>query len=174
VVIVRSEGASGRAELHLQSALHHEMRSALRKPDTAPISNVWTGRNLRLATSPPLTRPMNDIIRDVFALSPDVRYVAIYLNGRLEMASRAAANASSEESDRYEELIVNPTLLTLARQRGEIDCGGLAFLLVRYGHFYQLILPVGSGHVSVSIEPTDAPLALLDGVRAAVQKGLAD
>lgn len=36
------------------------------------------------------------------------------------------ADASSSESDRYEELLVNPTLITLARQRGEIDCGGRA------------------------------------------------
>ena len=43
-------------------------------------------------------------------------------------------DASGLESDRYEELLVNPTLLTLATQRGNIDCGGLKYLIVRYGN----------------------------------------
>ncbi|HEX6048536.1 MAG TPA: hypothetical protein VFZ21_04685 [Gemmatimonadaceae bacterium] len=34
-------------------------------------------------------------------------------------------------ADRYEELIVNPTLITLTKQRGDIDCGGLEFLVIR-------------------------------------------
>ena len=32
---------------------------------------------------------------------------------------------------------MNPTLLTLARQRGGIDCGGLDDLVVAYGSFFQ-------------------------------------
>ena len=47
-------------------------------------------------------------------------------------------DASSGESDRYEELLVNPTLLTLAAQRGDIDCGGLRYLVVAYRNFWQL------------------------------------
>ena len=42
---------------------------------------------------------------------------------------------------RYEELLVNPTLLELTRQRGNIDCGGLEYLVIRYGNFFQLVLP---------------------------------
>jgi len=51
--------------------------------------------------------------------------VAVYREGQLEMkAKEAAANPSSPESDRYEELLVNPTLIMLTSQRGNIDCGG--------------------------------------------------
>jgi hypothetical protein len=38
----------------------------------------------------------------------------------------ALTGASSSESDRCEELLVNSTLLTLTHQSGEIDCGGPA------------------------------------------------
>jgi hypothetical protein len=90
----------------------------------------------------------------IFRLGEAVRYVAVYRDGRLEMRSRpGTAGASSSESDRYEELLVNPTLLKLASQRGDIDCGGLESLLVRYGNFYQFVMPTGWGHVSVCIEP---------------------
>jgi hypothetical protein len=44
-------------------------------------------------------------------------------------------NASASVSDRYEELILNPAVLGLTRERGRIDCGGLEFVLVRYGNF---------------------------------------
>lgn len=110
---------------------------------------------------------MNDLATRVFALSPDVRYVATYLDGALDLAARPAPNASAAESDRYEELLVNPTLLTLARQRGNIDCGGLQFLLVRYGHFFQLVVPVEGGHVSVAVEADGRPLQIAEGVLAA-------
>jgi hypothetical protein len=51
-----------------------------------------------------------------------------------------ASDAAQAESDKYEELIVNPALLTLVQQRGNIDCGGARFLVVRYGNFYQLVI----------------------------------
>jgi hypothetical protein len=59
------------------------------------------------------------MINDIFALSNDVRYVAIYRDGHLETKSKEGTiDASSSDSDRYEELLVNPTLITLATQRG--------------------------------------------------------
>jgi hypothetical protein len=80
------------------------------------------------------------VIEQIFAVSPAVRYVALYRNGELTSRQRAGAEgASSSESDRYEELLVNPVLLTLVRQGGNIDCGGAEFVIVRYGNFYQLI-----------------------------------
>jgi hypothetical protein len=69
-----------------------------------------------------------------------------------------AEGASSSESDKYQELIANPVMLKAATQRGNIDCGGPEYLLVRYGNFFQFILPVSWGHVSVCIEK-DAKLA---------------
>ncbi len=90
----------------------------------------------------------------VFAVSHAVRYVAVYRNGSLASRQRPGiAGASAGESDKYEELIVNPTLITLLRQRGEIDCGGLDYALIRYGNFFELVVPLRDGHLSVGIEP---------------------
>ena len=52
------------------------------------------------------------MIDEIFAISDDVRYVAIYRDGQLESKSKGnTQGASSSESDRYEELLVNPTRL---------------------------------------------------------------
>jgi hypothetical protein len=110
------------------------------------------------------------MIEEIFSLSKHIRYVAVYREGRLTTQARAAAaGASSPESDRYEELLVNPTLITLASQRGNIDCGGLDYLIVRYGRFFQFVLPTGWGHVSVCIEKTADPVVLGEQVKCLVQ-----
>lgn len=106
------------------------------------------------------------IIDDLLSISPGVRYVAVYRFGALESRERAGlSGASASESDRYEELIVNPTLLTLVRQRGEIDCGGARWLLVRYGNFFLLLFPVEGGHVSVGFEPGEDPVLREPAIR---------
>ena len=57
------------------------------------------------------------------------RYVALYRKGELVSRQKSqVAGASAAESDKYEELFVNPTLLKLARQRGNLDCGGARFV----------------------------------------------
>ncbi len=77
----------------------------------------------------------------------------------LSMRQRpGTGQASAAGSDRYEELLVNPTILKLSTQRGDIDCGGLRYVIVRYGNFYQLIVPTNRGHVSVAFEPRDGPI----------------
>ena len=94
------------------------------------------------------------LIDRLFQLSPQVRYVAVRRAGALMLRQREGVENSSDlESDRYEELLVNPTLLTLTSQRGDIDCGGLRYVLVRYGNFFQCVRPFEDGHVSVAIEP---------------------
>ncbi len=106
----------------------------------------------------------------VFAVSPAIRYVALGRGQDVQLKERAElAGASSSESDRYEELLVNPTLLTLARQRGEIDCRGLDYLIVAYGSFFQLVLPLADGHLSVAIERSQAPTDLVEPIRAAIR-----
>jgi hypothetical protein len=106
------------------------------------------------------------LLDSLFALSGEVRYVALYVGDDLAMRQRRGiSEASASESDRYEELLVNPTLLTLAGQRGRIDCGGLDFILIRYGNFFQLVHPLKVGHVSIAIEPEADPLSLVPGVR---------
>ena len=110
------------------------------------------------------------MIDKIFGLSKSIRYVAIYRNDQLESKSKAGTSfASSSESDRYEELLVNPTLLKLASQRGNIDCGGLHYLLVRYGNFFQFVLPTSGGHVSVCIEGDANPIEIGNRIRLLVK-----
>ena len=59
----------------------------------------------------------------IFAISEQIRYVAFGSGQDVVLRERSGLiDASTGESDRYEELLVNPTLLTLAGQRGDIDC----------------------------------------------------
>jgi hypothetical protein len=107
---------------------------------------------------------------DIFSISTDIRYVAIYRDGQLSTQSKTGTlGASGEDSDKYEELLVNPTLLKLASQRGKIDCGGFNYLIVRYGNFFQFVLPMDWGHVSVCFEPTSDPVTLGQKVASVVQ-----
>ena len=96
---------------------------------------------------------MSDLHGDVFAISPDIRYVAVAHGQQVQKRSRPGLhNASSSDSDLYEELLVNPTLLTLATQRGTIDCGGLRYLIIGYGHFQHLDVPSPARHISIAFE----------------------
>ena len=109
---------------------------------------------------------MKKLIRSLFSLSEHIRYVAIYDHGESTSLSKAGlAGTSSSESDRYEELIVNPTLLKLVTQRGIIDCGGIEFVIIRYGNFYQIVMPIGEGHISICVEPHADPLKLIEPIR---------
>lgn len=93
------------------------------------------------------------IIDSLFESFEDVRYAAIYKNNDLLFKQKKEVSNSSEAAtDKYEELLVNPTLLTLAKQRGDIDCGGLNFIIVGYGNFYQLIKKTNDGHFSVCLK----------------------
>lgn len=94
------------------------------------------------------------IIENLFERFEAIRYVAIYIDENLVFKQKAnAENSSAGGTDKFEELLVNPTLLKLASQRGNIDCGGLRFLIVGYGNFYQLVksLPNG-GHLSICLD----------------------
>jgi hypothetical protein len=113
-------------------------------------------------------------IEALFALTPDIRYVAVYRGGELSSQERQdLADASASESDRYEELLVNPTLVTLARQRGDIDCGGLEYLVIRYGHFFQFVVPIEGGHASIAFEPHANPVEHAASLREIIDKSLA-
>jgi hypothetical protein len=110
---------------------------------------------------------MSDLHEDVFAISPDIRYVAVAHGQHVHMRSRPDLNnASSSDSDKYEELLVNPALLTLATQRGNIDCGGLRYLIIGYGHFHQLVVPAAGGHVSIAFELGASPVDYLQAILA--------
>jgi hypothetical protein len=95
----------------------------------------------------------NQIIDDLFNFLLEIRYVAIYQNDELTFKQRKqTSDSSSSDTDEYEELLVNPTLLTIARQRGNIDCGGLRFIIVGYGNFYQLVKEIKNEHISICLE----------------------
>ncbi len=95
----------------------------------------------------------NQIIDNLFNSFADIRYAAVYTNDELVFRQKQqTADSSSSDTDKYEELLVNPTLLTTARQRGNIDCGGLRFLIVGYGNFYQLIKEIKGGHISICLD----------------------
>jgi hypothetical protein len=95
----------------------------------------------------------NQIIDDLFNFLLEIRYVSIYQNDELTFKQRnQTSDSSSSDTDKYEELLVNPTLLTIARQRGNIDCGGLRFIIVGYGNFYQLVKEIKNGHISICLE----------------------
>jgi len=79
-------------------------------------------------------------------------------------------NASANESDKYEELLVNPTLIKLASQRGNIDCGGLEYLIIRYGNFFVLLTPCKNGHVNIGIDPDKNPFLFIETLNAILKK----
>jgi hypothetical protein len=112
----------------------------------------------------------NTGLRDaIFELGPHVRYVAFGSGQNVELQQREGlANASDAGSDFFEELLVNPTLLTLARQRGELDCGGLRCIIIGYGNFDEVVVPMANGHVSVGIELGADPVAVARQVRVLV------
>jgi hypothetical protein len=106
---------------------------------------------------------------EIFALGPHVRYVAFGSGQEVDMRQRAdIRDGSSSESDFFEELLVNPTLLALARQRGELDCGGLRYLIVAYGTFNVVVMPLNGGHVTVGVALDADPVATAAQVAALV------
>jgi hypothetical protein len=96
----------------------------------------------------------------LFPLDPHIRYVAENRGGTIvEMTQRPERpTLNPHETDRIEELIVNPVLLELVRRRGRLDLDGMRWVLIRYGTLYELVLPTDEGHVSVGID-LDADVA---------------
>ena len=110
------------------------------------------------------------LIDRVMALGAAVRYAALAHGADIVTRLRPDLRAddgttSSSETDRYEEMLVNPAILLLTKRRGEIDCGGLDHIIVGYGNFHQLIMPIEDGHLSVAIERNADPRAFIAPVR---------
>jgi len=112
-----------------------------------------------------------DALKDqLFALSGDIRYVAIYANDKLISGEKPSIkNTSTSESDKYEELIVNPTLLKLVTQRGNIDCGGVEYVIIKYGSFFEFMMSIKSGHVSVGIEHQSKIMEITSKIQSLVK-----
>jgi hypothetical protein len=119
-----------------------------------------------------ITVIMETLLKKIFLISPDIRYAAIYMNDKLISSERSnLKNPSSSDSDKYEELIVNPTLLKLVTQRGNIDCGGVEFVIIRYGSFYEFVMSVKDGHVSVGIESGADVIAVAYSIQNLMKEG---
>jgi len=108
---------------------------------------------------------MEELIKKIFSLSNDIRYVALYQNNTLITKSKSCSNQSSTESDKYEELFINPVILKAASQRGELDCGGLDYILIKYGNFFQFVMALPNGHISVCIEPFGNPVEIASKIK---------
>jgi hypothetical protein len=109
---------------------------------------------------------MESLKENIFAISKEIRYVAIYSDDKLISSERPGIeNTSSSESDKYEELIVNPTLLKLVTQRGNIDCGGARYVIIRYGSFYEFVTPLKNGHLSVGIESASNLMSIIEAIQ---------
>ncbi len=114
---------------------------------------------------------MDRIIDSLFAISPKVRYVAVLRGKDLELRAREGiAGASAAETDRYEELLVNPTVLGLLRRRGELDCGGLDHLWIRYGNFWTGLFPLRDGHLNVGLELDAVPTEFVERIKTELRR----
>jgi hypothetical protein len=110
------------------------------------------------------------LIDDIFKLGL-VGYVA--LTSGQEVLMRLApgiVSGTTAETNFYEELFVNPALLKLASQRGELDCGGLNYMAIGYGDFTQLIMLMRDGHISMGISRKENPGRVADLVNAVLKK----
>lgn len=102
-------------------------------------------------------------------LSPTIRYAALHLGGGEPLLrERIGTPGASPESERWDELVVNPVLIELARRRGDVDCDGLDYLIVRYRRFFNLVLPLDGGHLSVLVDPETDPMPLISPIREIV------
>ena len=102
---------------------------------------------------------MKTLIEKIFKISDSIRYVAIYQKDELISKQRVdLKDTSSSESDKYEELLVNPTILKITGQRGKIDCGGLDYIILKYGNFFQILKEYKNGHISICIDKNQNPL----------------
>jgi hypothetical protein len=95
----------------------------------------------------------------LFLLEPKIRYVAVNQNGEIVEMQQSPEHLTynPHETDRLEELIVNPIVLEIARRRGNIDMHGIRYVVIRYGTQYQLLMPYKEGHISIGVELEDDP-----------------
>jgi hypothetical protein len=115
------------------------------------------------------------IAKDVLGLDPKIRYVAVNRDGAIADMVQSLPSFNPQETDRMEELLVNPVALELFTRRENLDLGGVRFLIVRYGLQFQVILPCEGGHVSVGVEADGDPVAIgerVSALAAAAEPGL--
>lgn len=107
----------------------------------------------------------------LFRMEPKIRYVAVNQNGKIVEMEQSPSHPSYNpcETDRMEELIVNPVMLELAARRGNIDMEGIRYVIIRYGSQYQLLMPYQDGHLSIGVEKQDDPVETAATIAAALK-----
>ena len=107
----------------------------------------------------------------LFSMEPKIRYVAVNQKGKIVEMEQSSSHPSynPNETDRMEELIVNPVVLELAARRGNLDMDGIRYVVIRYGTQYQLLIPYGEGHLSIGVELQDDPLQIASKINAALK-----
>jgi len=71
-----------------------------------------------------ISKDKEQLIHEAVEISGDIRYIDVYDDDGISMKQRSdTSNGSSNESDKYDEHLVNPVLIKLASQRGTTDCG---------------------------------------------------
>lgn len=102
----------------------------------------------------------------LFDLDSNIRYVAVNQSGLIvemeQNPKRPSLNPT--ETDRMEELIVNPVIIELIRRRGNLDMDGMRYVVVRYGTMYELIFPFKDGHLSIGLELNADPTEVAQSV----------
>lgn len=90
----------------------------------------------------------------VFGLDPGIRYVAVNQDGKIvEMEQNPKwPSYNPSDTDRMEELLVNPVVIELTRRRGNLDLDGIRYVVICYGLQYQLLFPYMAGHLSVGVD----------------------
>lgn len=98
----------------------------------------------------------------LFKLEPKIRYVALNQNGKIVEMEQSPQHPTYNppESDRIEELIVNPVVLEITKRRGNIDMDGIRYVIIRYGTQYQLLMSYKQGHISIGVELEDDPIEI--------------
>ncbi len=98
----------------------------------------------------------------LFELEPKIRYVALNQNDKIVEMEQSPQHPTynPHESDRIEELIVNPIVLEITRRRGNIDMNGIRYVIIRYGTQYQLLMSYKDGHISIGVESEDDPIEI--------------
>ena len=102
----------------------------------------------------------------LFDLDPNIRYVAINQMGLIvemeQNPKRPSLNPT--ETDRMEELIVNPIILELTKRRGNLDMNGMRYVVIRYGTMVELIFPFRDGPLSVGVELNANPTEVAESI----------
>ncbi len=120
------------------------------------------------------TEPVPPLLSAVLSLGPHIRYAAMSGAQGIETRERAGLEGgSSASSDFYEELLVNPTILGIACRRGDLDCGGVRHVVVGYGLFNQVIVPMPGGHLSVAVELEVDPRSVIEALAPLVEAAIA-